>query len=79
MISIKYIKFCNNSVYNSRRQLCLQIQSTTLIYYSALQSLLTITAEDPPTTPATTTTTAVTEVVFAFRAKNFEKYHFENK
>jgi hypothetical protein len=35
-----------------------------------------INTEDPPTT--TTTTTAITEVLFAFRAKNFEKYHFEN-
>jgi hypothetical protein len=39
---------------------------------------LPITGEDPPTT-TTTTTTAATEVVFAFRAKNFKKYHFENQ
>ncbi len=62
-------------------QLLLQLPpttpSTTPIYNSEiLLLLLPITADDPPTT--TTTTTAVTEVVFAFRAKNFEKYHFKN-
>jgi hypothetical protein len=55
----------------SHRQLCLQLQSTTPIYYSALQSLLPINAEDPPTKSTNTTTTVITEVVFAFRAKNF--------
>ncbi len=50
--------------------------STTPIYNSEILLLLPITAEDPPTT--STTTTAVTEIVFAFRAKNFEKYHFKN-
>ncbi len=71
-----------NSVYNSRQQLRLQLPptapSTTLIYYSAPQSLLPITTEDLPTTSNNTTTTAATEVVFAFRAKNFEKYHFKD-
>ncbi len=47
--------------------------STTPVYYSEILSLLLlpITAEDPPTT-----TTAITEVVFAFRAKNFKKYYY---
>jgi hypothetical protein len=54
----------NNSIYNSHRKLCL------------LLLLLLITAEDPPT--MSTTTTAVTEVVFAFRAKIFEKYYYES-
>jgi hypothetical protein len=51
---------------------------TTPVYTSdiLLPLLLSITAEDLPTT--TTTTTAITEVVFAFRAKNFEKDHFKN-
>jgi hypothetical protein len=54
--------------------------STTPIYNSEIQllTLPPITAEDPPTT-TTTTTTAVTEVVSAFRAKNFEKYRFKNQ
>jgi hypothetical protein len=52
--------------------------STTPIYNSdiLLLLLLLITAEDPPTT--STTTIAVTEVVFEFRAKNFEKYCSKN-
>jgi hypothetical protein len=56
------------------------IYCTTPIYNSEIQllTLPPITAEDPPTT-TTTTTTAVTEVVFAFRAKNFEKYRFKNQ
>ncbi len=63
-------------------QLCLQFPtttpSTTPVYNSKilLLLLLPITAEDPPTT--STATTAVTKVIFAFRAKNFEKYHFKN-
>jgi hypothetical protein len=54
--------------------------STTPIYNSEiplLLLLLPITGKDPPTT-TTTTTTTVTEVVFTFRAKNFEKYRFKN-
>jgi hypothetical protein len=52
--------------------------STTPVYNSEILIvlLLPITAEDPPIT--STTTTTVTEVVFAFRAENFEKYHFKN-
>jgi hypothetical protein len=73
---LSFFPILYNSVYNSRWQLRLRLQSTTPIYYSAPQSLLLITAEDPPT--PSTTTTAVTKVVFAFRAENFEKYHFEN-
>jgi hypothetical protein len=46
--------------------------STTPVYYSEIL-LLPITPEIPPTT---TTTIPVTEVVFACRAKNFEKYRF---
>ncbi len=61
-------------------QLLLQLPpttpSTTPIYNSEILLLLLITAESPPTT--STTTTGVTEVVFTFRAKNFEKYHFKN-
>jgi hypothetical protein len=55
--------------------------STTPIYKSEIQllPLPPITMEDPPTTTTTTTTTTVTEVVFAFRAKNFEKYRFNNQ
>ncbi len=45
--------------YNSSRQLRLQLQSTTPLYNSALQSQLPLTAEDPPTTSTITTTTAV--------------------
>ncbi len=47
----------------------LQLLSTTPRYY-VLLLLLPITMEDSPTT--STTIIAVTEVVFAFRAKNFE-------
>jgi hypothetical protein len=43
-------------LYNSHRQICLQLRSTTLIYYSALQSQQPITTEDPPTEFTTTTT-----------------------
>jgi hypothetical protein len=61
-------------------QLFLQLPPTTLsttpIYNSEILLLLPITAESPPTT--STTTTAITEFVFAFRAKNFEKYNFKN-
>jgi hypothetical protein len=64
-------------------QLRLQLPPTTLsttpVYDSEilLLLLLPITVEDPPT--MSTTTTAITQVVFAFRAKNFEKYHFKNR
>jgi hypothetical protein len=57
-------------------QLPLTTPPTTPLYYSALQSQLPITAEDPPT--KSTTTTVNTKVVSAFRAENLEKYHFEN-
>jgi hypothetical protein len=61
-------------------QLLLQLlpttPSTTPIYNSKILLLLPITVESLPTT--STTTTVITKVVFAFRAKNLEKYHFKD-
>jgi hypothetical protein len=48
-----------------------------IFYNSVYNSKLQL--RDTTTTTTTATTTAVTEVVFAFRAKNFEKYHFKNQ
>jgi hypothetical protein len=64
--------------YNSICSLNLQLQDTTIIYCGrpAYYYYYRLSREDPPTT--TNTTTAVTEAVFAFRAKNFKKYGLKN-
>ncbi len=66
----------SSDILQLRLQLPSTIPFTTPTYNSDILLLLPITTEDPPT--MSTTTTAITEVVFAFRAKNFEKYHFKN-
>jgi hypothetical protein len=67
-------------LYNSRRQLRLQLQSTTPILLHSTEPTTDYRGRSAPTTSTSTTTTTTTAVtkVFAFRAKNFEKYHFKN-